>query len=208
MSPQHRSVPLFFIVACLLMPDGLRAQAPIDIGAFAGLNSSTLKLSRDLTPGESIDSRVGVALGGFVSVDLGSLFAIQAEAAWTQKGADLAGGGTTLAIKLEYIEVPLLLRFQLPLPISPFVYAGPALSFKTRCRVEVSGTTLDCDDPLAQLSLKSTDLSGVIGAGVKFGNFIVSLQYDRSLSDIRESPGATTELKNETWTGRVGFALF
>jgi len=208
MFSSRRSTPLLFVVACLLMPAGLRAQTPIDIGAFAGLNSSKLKLSRDLTPGESIDSRVGVALGGFVSVDLGSLFAIQAEAAWTQKGADLVGGGTTLAIKLEYVEVPLLLRLQLPLPISPFIYAGPALSFKTRCRVEINGTSLDCDDPLAQLSLKSTDVSGILGAGVRFGNLIVSLQYDRSFSDLRDAPGATTELKNETWTGRVGFALF
>ncbi len=202
-----RGLAAILALGLLAAPATAAGQTPVDIGAFAGLNSSKLKLSRDLQPGESLESRLGFVGGGFVAVDLGALFAIQAEAAWTQKGADLVAGGSTAAIKLNYIEIPVLLRLQLPLPISPFVYAGPAISFKTRCKVEISGTELDCDDQLVNLGIKSTDVSGVLGAGVKFGNIIVSLQYDRSFSNIRDS-SSTTELKNETWSGRVGFALF
>lgn len=181
-------------------------HAQLTFGGFAGVNSSNLDVSNP-SPGESTSSRVGGMLGGWIGTHLGRLFTVRLEGYWTRKGADLVESGNTVgSFTLDYIEIPLILRVNLPLVvIKPALYAGPAISFKTKCAVEDLVDSESCE--AAGATFQSTDFSGIIGAGIGLGPITLDVQYDRSFSDILDVDGATTEVKNETWTLRAAFGI-
>ncbi len=162
------------------------AQSPaISFGGMLGVNAarvSDLDLgSADLFNGTaSIANRIGVDVGGYVNVHLGGILSLQPELHYTQKGTTLDFGGVgqaagSLKIKLDYIEVPLLVRVDFGhAKWRPFVTAGPTLALRSSCKtaIESGGTSLsvDCkdldsgsDDP--DLFTK-TDIGGSIGGGV------------------------------------------
>ena len=195
------------VLAAVLAPlSGANAQ--LTFGGFAGVNFSNLDVS-NLSVNEVTSSRTGGMFGGYIGTHMGRLFTIRLEGYWTQKGADLVTSGTTTeSFKLQYIEVPLILRVNIPLVvIKPSVYAGPAISFQTKCEAEdtASGTSLPCED--AGITLKSTDVSGIIGAGVGIGPITIDVQYDFSFSNILDDPTSTDEVKNQTWTVRAAFGI-
>lgn len=183
-------------------------HAQLTFGGFAGVNFSNLDVS-DLSVDEATSSRTGGMFGGYIGTHMGRLFTIRLEGYWTRKGADLTESGNTVAsFKTNYIEVPLILRVHIPLVvIKPALYAGPAISFQTSCDFEVSdGPSVPCSD--AGIDLKSTDFSGIIGAGVGVGPITLDVQYDFSFSNILEDdPMSNTEVKNQTWTVRAAFGI-
>jgi len=191
------------IIAATLAPLSA-GHAQLTFGGFAGVNFSSLDISA-LDPDESTSSRTGGMFGGYLGTHLGRLFTVRLEGYWTRKGADLQESGSSVgSFKIDYIEVPLILRVNLPLVvIKPAIYAGPAISFKTSCTAEDSTISESCED-VAMIS--STDFSGIIGAGIGFGPITLDVQYDRSFSSILDEDGAS-EVKNETWTVRAAFGI-
>lgn len=181
-------------------------HAQLTFGGFAGVNFSNLDAS-NLDPGDVFESRTGGMFGGYVGTHLGRLFTVRLEGYWTRKGADLIESGTNVgSFKIDYIEIPLILRAHIPLvAIKPAIYAGPAVSFKTKCSAEEGSTSLDCSQ--AGATIKSTDVSGIVGAGIGIGPVTLDVQYDFSFSDILDEPNASTEVKNQTWTVRAAFGI-
>jgi hypothetical protein len=192
------------ILAATLAPLSA-GYAQLTFGGFAGVNFSNLDISA-LDPNESTSSRTGGMLGGYLGTHLGRLFTVRLEGFWTRKGADLQESSSSVgSFKIDYIEIPLILRVNLPLVvIKPAIYAGPAISFKTNCTAEDSTLSESCED--VGVMIKSTDFSGIIGAGIGFGPITLDVQYDRSFSSILDEDGAS-EVKNETWTVRAAFGI-
>ena len=192
------------IIAATLAPLSA-GYAQLTFGGFAGVNFSSLDISA-LDPDESTSSRTGAMFGGYLGTHLGRLFTVRLEGYWTQKGAELQESGSSVEnFKITYIEVPLILRVNLPLVvIKPAIYAGPAISFKTSCTRADSSTSESCED--GGIMIKSTDFSGIIGAGIGVGPITLDVQYDRSFSGIVDEDGAP-EVKNETWTVRAAFGI-
>ena len=192
------------IVVAVLVTAQRDAQAQATFGVFAGVNFSDVDVS-NLSAG-TLDSRTGFMLGGWVGKRLGTLFTLRLEGYWTQKGADITGTAAPTSLKINYIEVPLILRLEIPLVVvKPAIYAGPAIGFKTDCKVENQTLVLGCDDPGTNFMVKGTDLSGIIGAGIGLGPIVVDVQYDFSLRDITDDPDQ--EAKNKTWTVRAAFGI-
>ena len=195
------------ILAATLVPLSA-GHAQLTFGAFAGVNFANLDVT-NLDPDEATSSRTGGMFGGYIGTHMGRLFTIRLEGYWTRKGADLTESGNTVAsFKINYIEVPLLLRVHIPLVIvKPAIYAGPAISFQTSCDLEATGgPSVPCAD--AGVDLKSTDFSGIIGAGVGVGPITLDVQYDFSFSNILDdATSGTTEVKNQTWTVRAAFGI-
>src|SRR6266480_2124755 len=82
------------------------------------------------------------------------------EALYAQRG--VTNSGTTDERKLDYVDVPVVLRALFPTPgIAPFAYAGPQVSFELRCRTGGS-TCPETDRP-------STSYAAVIGGGSRLG---------------------------------------
>ena len=127
-----------------------------------------------------------------------------------QKGADLTLGGAAFAnIRVDYVEVPLILRVGIPIlpAISPYIYGGPAIAFKVSCKAgPEGGTSTDCDDPAGlDTEVSSTTYSGILGLGVQLSRFLIAIQYDLGFDSVIDDP--VVEVKNETWTLKAGFGI-
>ena len=198
----HRILMSTGLILAATMAPLAAGHAQLTFGGFAGVNSSNVDVSNP-DPGMSTSSRIGGMFGGWIGTHLGRLFTVRLEGYWTRKGADQVESGNTVgSVQLDYIEVPLILRVNIPLVVvKPAIYAGPAISFKTSCAIEDLDESASCD------TFKSTDFSGIVGAGIGLGPITLDVQYDFSFSDILDEPDATTEVKNQTWTVRAAFGI-
>lgn len=163
------------------------------LGFKGGLNISKVRGddAKDLftfdEPGFSVsggieDSRTGFAGGGFVMLRVNEFFAVQAEALYTQKGGkgnvsgtiDLGGGPVDFTgearIRASYFEIPLLAVVTLPAgAMNVLLMAGPAFAFNTTADLELELNALGASESDTQDisdGIKSSDVGGVVGAGV------------------------------------------
>jgi len=111
-------------------------------GITAGVNIA--KISGDSINGAK--NKTGFSVGATAVVPMGSAFSFAPELVFTMKGASFSDQGTDGSFKLNYIELPILLRYDIPIvgTTKPFLLAGPALAFQTSCKVsaEDQGVTV------------------------------------------------------------------
>jgi len=173
-----------------LLPTVVAAQRlPRMTGLTAGLNFASLGGAD--ADGASTDGRVGLAVGAFGSFQMSNGLAFQPEILFIQKGADFTTAGTTAAaIRLDYIQIPVLLRFRIATGDAkavPFVTLGPSIGFKIGCDAGVDtggGFVSQGCDAISTTGPSSTDFSAIVGAGVEIKNLILSVRYDYSLSSL------------------------
>ena len=182
----------------------IRAQTtvvpPARFGVTLGLNSATLSGDNE---GET-SRRTGVIGGAFAVIPTTSAFSVQPELLFSMKGAKVSEEGITGTLKLNYVEIPVLGRFDFSASsgVKPFVYAGPAISFNVSCSAEVSGSGIniktDCEDEDTGESVKKVDYSGVIGGGLAFDvsgrTFTIGARYTHGFASI----GDNGDAKNRT----------
>lgn len=183
-------------------------------GVMAGINVA--KLSGDNITG--IDNRTGMLGGLFLTLHLTNSFAVEPELLYSQHGAaSNSDPDVDFTFKMDYVDVPVLLRFEVPVvgPIRPFFVAGPAFGIKTKCNVEGSvdggSASADCDNVGDQFGesfeTKSFDLSGVAGAGIDFRlggtTLMLGARYQHGFSDVLKDVSA----KNRTWSIVAGLGF-
>ena len=151
------------------------AQAQTTFGLRAGLNVSDF--SGDEIPGSQ--PRLGFTGGAFVNLPVGaSGLSVQPEVSYSQKGVD--GDNNNVEYRVDYIEVPILLRYQTVVTDSGLMvggYAGPALGFKVSEELAGNAGAIDTD------LFKSTDIGAAFGVTVGAGAFGVDGRYTLGLSD-------------------------
>jgi hypothetical protein len=170
---------------------------PRRFGLLLGVNSSTLG------GGDAQDAsrKAGVVAGALAVLPVSPVFSFEPEILYTMKGAsahDLDDPASTGKLSMNYIEIPVLARFELAAATTgpkPYIYAGPALAFKTSCNFEVNdqgfNLSADCSQfESAGLEFKSTDFSLLGGIGVAFktsGHTVsIAARYDHSLSKLTD----------------------
>jgi hypothetical protein len=187
------------------------AQAQLTMGVQAGVNSSNISLSE--STGVNTSSYTAFMAGGWVGAHLGSVIALQVEAFYTQKGSKLSASGVpNETLKIDYVEVPLILRVGIPIipVIKPYIFGGPSIAFNVSCKTQTDGggASVNCDDPTGlDTEIKSTDFSGIIGLGIQLSRFIIAIQYDHGFDNIIVEDGGTQEVNNRTWTLKGGFGI-
>jgi len=171
---------------------------PRRFGVLLGVNSSTLG------GGDAQDAsrKAGVVAGVLAVLPVSPVFSFEPEILYTMKGAsahDLDDPASTGELRMSYIQIPVLARFELAAATvgpKPYLYAGPALAFKTSCNFEVHdqgfNLSADCQQfESADLKFNSTDFSLIGGIGVAFktGGHTVSIaaRYDHSLSKLSDN---------------------
>jgi hypothetical protein len=129
---------------------------------------------------------------------------LQTELGVIQKGASLslgAGNGTS-TLKLQYFEVPAMLRISFASKYSevrPAIFFGPAVALNVGCKYKVpTGTTggtfeSDCDPDGPDIS--AIDYSVVAGGSIEFGSFGAFARYDHGLRTI-DSSSPPDDVKN------------
>ncbi len=154
---------------------------------------------------QNASNRTGFAAGLMAVLPVSSSFAIQPELMFTMKGANSNSDGTSApTAKIDYIELPVLARFEIPTPgrVKPFVYGGPGVAYRTSCTFEGPNTQFQaqgvmepaelrvgCDSLASQAALAvpgakfhRTDVDGIIGGGLAFDiggrTMTVGVRYD------------------------------
>lgn len=209
--PVKRSVALvalaFFLTGILPLPAQAQLGEGIDIkpGVRAGMDFMTLG-GQDAA--DDNKRRTGFMIGGFVLVDAG-LVAVQPELMYIQKGASQEGtfNGTTITrtTKLDYIEVPFLVKLQAPLEegITPSVFAGPTLGLNVTAKREAEGESLP-QDISGDISdrVSGTDFGLALGGGVD-----IDFSAGTLMGDIRYGLGLTRVYDGDASIQNRGFMI-
>jgi len=133
----------------------------------------------------AFDNRIGFVAGGFVTWPLSGRLALQPEALFTQKGAKIDQGGGTLTQQLDYLDVPVLIRYRLTGTDARHfsLFGGPAIGVKLRARSRASFGETAIEDDIGD-QVKSTDVSVVGGVSYHRGRGSVEGRYAWGVSDI------------------------
>ena len=166
--------------------------AQMQAGLKAGVNISNLSGDDAGSP----DSKTGFAFGGFFVYQFSPMFAIQPEAYYTMKGAtdkmDFEGTTVDLTYTLDYIEIPVLFKFLIPIQgsgVKPAIFAGPFLGINTTAKVKAEFNGQSQEDDITDT--KSTEFGLQFGGGIGFpvgkGELGVDIRYILGLSTIDDS---------------------
>lgn len=174
-----RSLLTLPVLLALLLAAPASAQS---FGLKGGLNVASF--SGDDAVGS--EARLGGVGGVTASFPLGQALDVQVEALYSQKGEEYFNTeGFSETTRLEYVEVPALLRFRLPASrtLDVGLSAGGYVGVPISGEVEVDGVFAN------ELDL-NTDYGALVGVDVGSGPFYVDARYSFGLTDaIEYDPG-------------------
>ncbi|MCK4571978.1 PorT family protein [candidate division WOR-3 bacterium] len=181
------------IVLVLLLSTSVFAQG-LAFGVKGGINYATLS-GDDVVDAEW---KLGFAAGAVAAFDVMDMLVIQGEVLYSMKGAGYEGDIST---DLTYIEIPVLLKYSIPMAgmIAPNLFIGPSLG------ILLSAESNDVD---VKENTKSMDYGLVFGAGVDFdlgtGKVTVDARYNYGLTSIDDT-AAELDVKNGGISVMVGY---
>ena len=202
--------------ACLMAAASAAAQN-VTAGVKAGfvLNSipNAGQVIDQISLVESVDvsAKLGLTGGGFVQFAFNDRFSLQPEMLFVMKGVnlDLADNAGSASAQVNYLELPLFVRFNRSLndTLSGFVMAGPAFSVKVGTGGTLDGVTGTSDfdiDP----AIGSRDFGLAFAGGLEWQKFLIEARYVFGLSDIAtDEYFHEDELSNRSFSIMVGLRL-
>ncbi len=219
---------LFAIFSILI----LNAQK---IGLKVGLNMSGVNTNIELTEENAKELLPGFS-GGLAFDYTPNKLGLRVEALYSQKGYKLTVNSTVdgtdvvnnFSLKLNYIEVPILLKYKLgPAYITAGPYLAYAMDGKEIATITVDGKKI-AEEQYADygatpsndvfkgkefsgddITFKRTDLGVNVGLGAEFLMFFTEIRYGKGLTNINELKDASVNkyTKNYTITFSVGILL-
>jgi opacity protein-like surface antigen len=173
---------LIMVIGIILLL-GVAASAQT---AAVGVTGKGLKLGFDVAKiktdynelDEFLDSRVGFTGGAFLTYSLNRQFAVQPEILYVAKGAEKGLFIFTFYWDINYLEVPVLLKYDL-VPdgsVHPNLFAGPALDILLSSKIGVLDESLDVAD-----GMKSMDISLILGGGIDYRRVTFDFRYELGL---------------------------
>ncbi|HVN56743.1 MAG TPA: outer membrane beta-barrel protein [Bacteroidales bacterium] len=200
----------FRLIAFLfLLFHHLLADGQLKYGQIVGLNLSSLSLNRNEI---SYSPRIspGIHFGGYLEIPVARHLQFRPALVFSAKGASFRTDSSTFSISPIYAEIPasLFLTFG-PGEIKVVVFAGVYVA------CGVGGNTLESKGPFKNIvfgngpgdDIKRFDLGYNSGAGINFGEFLVSVQYGSSLVNESPSEKKNTEMKNKVTGISLSFAM-
>ena len=212
----RRTAALLFLSLFLALPAAAQLPGLNSIGVKGGATASSLRGDFLATGDSDSDVDLGYEIG-FVGGIYGQamfvpFFTPRLEALYVQKGAtadDLNGARPTV----DYLEVPLLLRANVPVSnaaFAPGIYAGPFASFLLSSDADPDAGTGEFED------LGGTDYGVALGADANFNfsglDLVLDVRYDLGLSDISGDnatnvDGDDLRITTGTWMLTLGVGL-
>lgn len=212
------------IAVLLLFAVARPVSSQVTLGVRAGASLSDLSVDTEgVAP--DLDSRTGFVFGGFADVPLTPSLSFQPGLQYAQKGAEVSGEEegeeVTVGIHLDYVEIPLLLKYTLPTTgsLGFNLYGGPALALEVGCELAFQsagfGADVDCDQGAEadfEIETTSFDVGALFGGGIAAplgpGSLLVEVFYNVGLANVFESAGDDT-IKNRAFyvTAGVGFPV-
>lgn len=185
------------------------SQPNISLGLEGGLNLANVSI----TPSQTSNSRTGLIIGGILDVGISSNIGIQGGLRYTMKGFQVTNGGATFTDKLNYIEVPALLKVKFPLTeVKPYLVGGPVLGIRVSASEEQSNGTQTADVD-ASSAYESIDFGLLFAGGLDFRvaaktDLFIQGGYSFGLSNIwKQTTTVTVKNYGIQFTGGVKFKL-
>lgn len=182
---------------------------------FAFSNVSALETSLGIKGGVNLakfrgdsleDQKVktGLNIGAALQFKVAKMFAIEPEVLFSQKGTkmsqslegesyddagepyDGAGESYDVKITVNYIEVPVLLQFLIPIQaVTPMVYVGPSFGFKVgKAKIEIN----DEKEDISNDEFNAFDFGLVFGGGIGYkagrSNVVIDVRYTLGLTKL------------------------
>ena len=207
-----RTLALGTLIAGALFAQQQSAAAQVVLGAKLGATFSNVDQDPDAFDTSSLTSFGG---GGFIRFRIAGL-SLQTELLALTKGATFEDPipDDNLKLKVDYIEVPLMLRFGLSsgTGFMPYVMAGPSVGFEIGCELEEDDSDIseDCDEAGVGLFERAkTDFGLTGGLGFELpagpGNVLLEGRYTLGLTDINKEGEA--KQRNRMFGVFVGYAV-
>ena len=196
------ALPLALLIAAPL-------HAQTTIGVKGGVNIASVDTNvPDIS--DLAESKTGFVGGGFATFGLGSLFALQPELLYSQKGFKAEESGQSAELGLNYFEIPVLAVVKLSTTLSPHLYAGPVLSIESKCKVTFEGETETCEEAREGAPrTKGADSGLMFGGGIAFqfgpGSLLLDAMYYHGLTDISENSDEIDSIKTRTFYLSAGY---
>ncbi len=186
----------------------VKAQTNVkSLGVKAGFSSSSFR-------GATINdiSRRNLATMGayFNYAPKKGVFSLQPEVLYSPKGSTFSYAGVRYEYKLNYIEVPLLLKFSIPINATffPNVFVGPQAGFRLsekRSVILANGNQIVNTE-----KTNGIDYGGVFGGGIdiKFDNVVLGFdgRYMLGLNELK-SADEFNDIKNGSFSLNFGIGI-
>ena len=170
-------------------------------GIHGGVNVSNWKVKGQNN--YNFKSLAGPQAGVSATLTLSSRFAVQPEVMYTTAGANATGkiSGNNYTWKLNYVAIPVLLRYTLPKGFA--VYGGPSAVFLLSGKLKTGEDKQDI-----KRFLSSTDFAVTASAEYTLPkNFFVSTRYNYGLKNINAQKGDESTIKNRSISISVGYRV-
>ena len=196
------------IASALLLTAGVSTASAQAVGPHAQWGVLAGANFAKLSDADGVDTRTGVVVGLSADFNLASHFGVEIDGLYSQQGAKENGDGDDLTLHLDYVAVPVLLRYNFPThtTVRPFIVLGPQVGFRVKCEASAGGESASCED-FAGENAKSVDFSGTAGAGLGFkvGKEELSLQarYNMGFTKVFED----SDSKNRVFSVIAGFSF-
>lgn len=181
---------LFMIVFALFVQIG-NAQV---FGIKGGINFANMTFSGNgMVSPKSI---VGFHLGPVAEFKLQERLYFNTGLLYSIKGAKSDNVEVSGSEKTHYLEIPLNLAYKFTINETSdfFIQAGPFLAYGLSNTDNTGGESADLfKDGL----LKRLDFGLGFGAGVEFGSFVTSLNYELGLADLNDDPTYDGKIMNK-----------
>jgi len=158
----------------------------IDLGTFSGADKSL----------GGVDPTHYTGFAGGISYRIGLIagLSLQPEFMYIQKGAIYEDPNNKITMQLQYLEIPLLVKFNFPIPvISPYIEGGVSYGMlflpKEKNEQITNGMTVSSSETVIK-NLTKSDFSIVFGAGVDLLFLDLDARYvlgQKKLSDISDA---------------------
>ena len=195
------------LIACLLLASiGIYAQhakGSFNIQPKLGLNVATM------TNNDGSDPRVGFVGGAEFEYQATDLLSLSFGALYSQQGVKASDEGLDGTIKMDYINVPVLLNVYVTKGLAVKTGIQPGFKVNSKVKASTSGVSAEVDLEKAfqaagvDASVKSVDFAIPVGLSYEYRNFQLDARYNFSVSKAIEAEGEST--KHSVFQFTIGY---
>jgi hypothetical protein len=168
--------------------------------------------------GNSVSASTGnltsFSVGVFADAPVSTSLSIQPGLYYTGKGGSISGSGATLKSKINYIQLPVNVVYNVPVSAGKFFFgAGPYAAVGVNGKNEIKGGGQSISEDIefgdsANATYKRADFGATGLVGFTFTNgLLLKANYDLGLSNISADNTSGENIKNRVVGLSVGFTF-
>lgn len=180
----------------------------LQFGAKIGLNYANVYDSK----GEEFDAdaKFGMAVGGFISIPIGTYIGVQPEVLYSQKG--FRATGKILGLNYDFTRTTSYLDIPLYFALKPSefitILAGPQFSYLLSKKdvFATTVTTIEQEQEFENDNIRKNTLGASLGVDINIGHLVIGARANWDLQENNGDGTSTTpRYKNQWLQATVGF---